>query len=253
MSLQVGAAVADAARRLASLAGLGVVAAFAGYNLLYAVALDSLVVATAPSVLIRTTFAVGIGAGVASALLVVSLLLGAAAGVLGARVFAGERGSDLTRRPVTATLSTLVVNLVTSIAVVLGMVALVVPGLYLATSLLFGAVFVAVEDEGPVAALRSSWSLATGHRWRLLALLVVVVAIQAGIGAVSVGLAVASPFAGAVTARLLGAVTVAFVLAVVVAAYDQLREEAAAEPEPEPEESEPVGALSAEDLDDVDW
>lgn len=254
MSLRVGEALAGAARRLASPVGVAAVLGFVVYNLLYGVAIDSLFGTlgaqggvTSPA----APLALDIQPAVAAGLLLVAVVFGAGVGVLVARGFVSDARGPPGRRLGRATLATLVVNLVTSLAVALGVVALIAPGLYLATSLMFAVVFVAVEDEGPLTAMRSSWSLATGNRWRLLALLVAIVVVQVAVGVVGAGVAFASSLAGAVVSRLVGALAITFSFAAIVAAYEQLTG-AAPDPEPAPESDE-VGALSAEELDDVDW
>lgn len=60
------------------------------------------------------------------------------------------------------------------IAVTLGMVLLVVPGLILAVSLMFGIFGVALEGQKPVEALNISHNLVWGHWWRTLGMLILV-------------------------------------------------------------------------------
>jgi hypothetical protein len=53
-----------------------------------------------------------------------------------------------------------------SIAVVLGTLALIIPGIILSLTLLFGVYAVVVDNMGPVAALKYSHSLVWGNWWR---------------------------------------------------------------------------------------
>lgn len=79
-----------------------------------------------------------------------------------------------TRNVVFGTLSLIVAEILSGIAVGIGFVFLVVPGLFLLVSFLFTPVVVAVEDRGPIEALSRSWNLAAGNRWQLFAIGVVV-------------------------------------------------------------------------------
>lgn len=58
--------------------------------------------------------------------------------------------------------------LLMGLAVGLGMVLLIVPGIILALGLAMGMFFVSDQDEGPVDALRSSWERTDGHKIQLL-------------------------------------------------------------------------------------
>jgi len=60
------------------------------------------------------------------------------------------------------------------IAVLLGFILLVVPGVILAVSLMFSTFGVALEGQKPVEALNASHNLVWGHWWRTLGMLVLV-------------------------------------------------------------------------------
>jgi hypothetical protein len=70
-------------------------------------------------------------------------------------------------------------TIVFSLIVGLGFVLLVIPGIFLLVSLIFWTVYVAVEDENFIEAMKSSWNLAKGNRIDLLLI---------GVGTVVVGL-----------------------------------------------------------------
>ena len=53
-------------------------------------------------------------------------------------------------------------------------VLLVIPGLFVLVSLLFAAVYIADRDENVLDAIRDSWGLASGNRWQLFGLVLVV-------------------------------------------------------------------------------
>ncbi|MEE6210506.1 hypothetical protein U3A55_10090 [Salarchaeum sp. III] len=85
------------------------------------------------------------------------------------RVFASDETEPLplaafTRRGVRTFANAFVGAIVFAVVVALGFAALVLPGLYLLSALFLWAVFVAVEDENFLDALRSSWRLTSGHR-----------------------------------------------------------------------------------------
>lgn len=63
------------------------------------------------------------------------------------------------------------------IALVLGTVLLVVPGLILMVSLMFFWYLIVLEDQGVIASLRNSHTLVWGNWWRTVAILTVVVVI----------------------------------------------------------------------------
>jgi len=49
---------------------------------------------------------------------------------------------------------------------------------YLAASWMVSPAIATLEGQGPIASLRRSWSLSTGHRWRILGLMVLLVILQ---------------------------------------------------------------------------
>lgn len=65
-----------------------------------------------------------------------------------------------------------VVSIAYALAVVVGLVLLIVPGIALATRLALCSSVVSLERTGPIVALRSSWTMTHGHFW-LVALAVV--------------------------------------------------------------------------------
>jgi len=73
-------------------------------------------------------------------------------------------------------LNLLIGGILFSVAVGLGFLLFIVPGIFLLVSLFFWTVYVAVEDENFIDAMKSSWSLARGNR---LSLLLIVLGIAA--------------------------------------------------------------------------
>ena len=88
------------------------------------------------------------------------------------------------------------------------------------------AVFaVAVEDDGPVAALRRSWELASGNRWRLLALVVLLGVVGGVSGAVGSVFSLADPLVGQVVSIGITSVFLVLMYGILADAFLQLREE----------------------------
>ena len=132
----------------------------------------------------------------------------------------------LTRNGLRAVLNYVVVSIVFGIVVLLGLVALVIPGLFLLVTLAFWAVSVAVEDENFLAGFRRSWALTGGHRLRVFGLGLVVVLSTT---VVSVVLSLGGLFGGTLGSILLavgsasgGTITTVFTFAVLAVAYNRL-------------------------------
>lgn len=86
----------------------------------------------------------------------------------------GLRRGSFTRNIVWVLLNLLVGYVLFVIAIWIGFVLLVIPGLFLMVSLFFWFILVVVEDQNFISAFRNSWRLARGNRWSLFGLGVVV-------------------------------------------------------------------------------
>lgn len=82
-----------------------------------------------------------------------------------------------TRRVLPAVGAGIAVGLIVYGAVLVGLVALVLPGLFLAAALLFAHARVAVADDGPIEALRASWRLTGGRRREVASVLAALLAL----------------------------------------------------------------------------
>lgn len=118
-----------------------------------------------------------------------------------------------------------IAGFIQGVAVFIGTLLLIIPGIFLMISLLFTQVFVAVEGEGPLEALSSSWSLSKGNRIRLFGLGVVlfVLSILGTLPTTLVSIA-SQPVGTLLTYVVTGFLNV-FTSAVLVAAYQQLSAE----------------------------
>jgi len=113
----------------------------------------------------------------------------------------------------------------------IGLVALLVPGLFVLVSFVFMPIYVAAEGENFVDALRHSWGLATGNRLEIFALLLVLMAVGGLFGGIigfgSAMVAVAGGPSGlfSVLVSVMIAPVSLYGLAVTTDAYTQLRED----------------------------
>lgn len=113
-------------------------------------------------------------------------------------------------------------------AVSLGVALLIVPGLFLAVSMAFYHQEVSVADESIRGALTASWDRTRGHRWEVLGLLGVVVAISLAPTGLPFLFSATSP-AGPLVTAVLSPVTTLFAMALFTEAYADLRESDSAE------------------------
>jgi hypothetical protein len=137
---------------------------------------------------------------------------------------AGIPEDFLTRRALMATLNGVVGGIVVLILVVVGLLFLVVPGVFLALSFFFVRQEIAVEDRNFVDALSESWELTSGHRIELFALALVIVVIGLVVGLIGTAVGFAGiPLLTTAVNTVVGAVTTVFGIAVAARAYVQLK------------------------------
>ncbi|WP_233553926.1 hypothetical protein [Halococcus sp. IIIV-5B] len=184
---------------------------------------------------------VPVSATTAGVLFVVVLLVIQVISIVLIRVMAADRQAitreSYTRRMGWVTLNSIAASLVVSLLTLIGFVLLVIPGLFLAMSLLFAVIYVADEDESFVGGIRRSWSLASGNRWRLFGLyLVVMVLFMVVSFATGFVLPSASTASSVVTAVLTAVLTV-YLMAVLTDAYRQLRDDTRADQGTDPDRS----------------
>ena len=186
MSLSIGQALGRGTRRSLSVSGLVLFVAMVVYQVVLVGTVNTVVVnSLPPNISPEEIGAVGftfpISTGVAGVVGVASLLFGTGVFFIATRLLSRELSalgsippSLLGHRFGRAFLSTLAVSLVLAVVIPIGLALLFVPGLFLAVSFQFAVFAVGVEDCGPLAGLRRSWELASGNRWRLFGLLLVV-------------------------------------------------------------------------------
>jgi hypothetical protein len=196
MTLQIGHTLSRGLARAASLSGAALLLLTLSVQFVVLGSVNTLIRSALPSELraVETGLALPVPEDAAVAIVIVGGLLGVVTSVVGPRALARDRselnslpGSLATRRIARATLSALVAGVIVTVSVMLGSL-LIVPGLFLATSFLFVNFAVAVEDARALPALRRSWGLAAGARWRVFAL-VFLAAVAFGVVNVATGLA----------------------------------------------------------------
>ncbi len=163
----------------------------------------------------------------------VLVVAGTALGVVAMRALYADTdavpNADHTRRLARTVGVTFVVSILVSVVTLIGFGLLIFPGLFLGVSLVFTALVVAVEDAGVVESMKRSWELASGHRFRLFALGVVVTVI-AGLVGFAVGLVGAvDPLVNALVTGAFTGIASLFGVAVLVGAYRQLVDDDGAE------------------------
>ncbi|WP_248905066.1 hypothetical protein [Halocatena marina] len=124
------------------------------------------------------------------------------------------------------------------IAVFIGTLLFVIPGIFLLVALTFWSVYVAAENESFITGFQKSWELTSGHRFNLFGLGIIVVILWGIIGGILgaiaglvggllgavIGLDPAQ-FGGALGSAASGPVGSIFALAALATAYNQLREQ----------------------------
>ncbi|MFN3624860.1 MAG: DUF975 family protein [Hyphomicrobium sp.] len=85
-------------------------------------------------------------------------------------------------------------HILTTIAVLLGLVAFIIPGVILGVGLSFVPYLVVERGLGPIEAIKESWRITKGHKWQLFLLLLALLGLNLlGFLALIVGIFVAVP------------------------------------------------------------
>jgi len=235
MSLRIGDAVGDGVRRAVTYSGGLLMALMFIYQLLLFGAINRIVTALLPpeaQARSELGLLLPVPVAVAAGLVVVGLLFGPVLYLWAARALTRSQsdldslpGELLTRRIGRAAVSAIGANIVVSIAVLIGFILLIVPGIFLAISFVFVVFAIGVEDERAVDAMGRSWTLASGDRWPLLGLgllVLIVTAIGNSLGSI---LSFVSPVAGQVGSLALRSVLAIVTYGILADAYVQLADE----------------------------
>jgi len=240
MSLQIGTALRGGFDRLVSRTGGILLLAYALTYVVYQSSFNGIVIELYRQYDIETAgtlqFALGgplwlQGIAVLACLLALSYL-----SIVAVRTFVAEARDSFPADAFTDGIVWALVNLavggiVFSLLYWIGLVALLVPGLFVLVSFVFMPIYVAAEGENFVDALRHSWGLATGNRLEIFALLLVLMAVGGLFGGIigfgSAMVAVAGGPSGlfSVLVSVMIAPVSLYGLAVTTDAYTQLRED----------------------------
>lgn len=233
MSFQIGTAIGDGIDRARTrtggiLVGVMVVYQFVFMGSLYTVMAESLPAEASGQI----GFTFPIPSSVAGVLVALGYLFSIAFLVVVTRALTRPRSQlsafpeELYRHRIGwATLSAIGASILVFVAVTIGFVLLVIPGIFLMVSFAFYLFGIGVEDASAVESLRRSWDLASGERLKVFALLLVVgigAGVVVGLGS-AVGAMISQLVADLVTIVLSSVVGIAS-YGIMADAFEQLRE-----------------------------
>jgi hypothetical protein len=237
MSLQIGDAIGDGLRRSLSVSGGVLMALMFAFVLAFMSATNTVFMEVLPPEVQETGqfgLTLPVSAAVAGGIAAVAMLFGLVFSIAMTRALTREHAelssfpsSLFTRRIGRALVSMIGASFVIQLAVTIGMAFLLVPGLFLAVSFMFAAYAIGVEDERAIDSLSRSWELASGNRWGLfgLTLLVAVgvgVGVGSGLGSILMSI---DPVTGQVATLALTTVLTVLGQGIIADAYVQLRDD----------------------------
>lgn len=238
MSLQIGAALREGGYRLASRTGAILTVAYVLLYAVYMVAFNDIVNAAYAEIDVEIEAlspALGADPTVSGLVVLACLVLLSWLTVVAVRAFVADERDGIPRellvdRAAFATANLVVGGIVLTVLLTVGFMLLVVPGVFLAVSLIFMTMYVAVEDDNFLAAMRESWRLTKGERLSIFLLFLVVFAV---VFAISIAMGIVSMiavFAGAsVVVDLLNVLVlgpaIMYNLAVLSVAFVQIRDD----------------------------
>lgn len=241
MSLSIGTALKDGFFKVASRVGATLIVAYLVLNVGYLVGINSALKATVSGTAAETEFAAGLALdvplAVAGGLVALSFILLTYLSVVALRTFAADERQSIRSEHLSGGVALAVVNLLVgylaySVLVTIGFVLLVVPGIFLMVVLAFWPLYVAVEGDNFVAAMRRSWALTDGSRFELFLLGAIVLALSFVIGIV-VGVGVLVGTLAGVDQSVVSVAQLAvtapvslYSFAVLASAFNQLRDAA---------------------------
>ena len=232
MSLNIGRALQEGIARTLSRAGLLLAVVWFVLGLLNQLAYNSAIAGVLPDVPNQPMATLGPTlplSPTAAGAVVFVLYLGSFVVVAAAlRTFVTEETDTIPTEHFTRNLVLMLVNLIVGgivygIAVAIGLVLLIIPGIFIAVSLFFWNVYVIVEDQNFVESFQNSWALTSGNRLMLFVLGVVVVIVVAVVGGIfGVATAVLPGIVGLAFAQIGSAFTSVFAVATAARTYLQL-------------------------------
>ncbi len=100
------------------------------------------------------------------------------------RVNKGLKGDKLYKKALSRYPALIGTSILSGIVVVLGLIALVVPGIFLAIKLSVAGPASVLDDKNPIEAMKASWDATTGSWWEIFAVFLVISVIVSIIGLV---------------------------------------------------------------------
>lgn len=184
MTIQLGRMITDGIRRVLTRTGGLLLITLIGIQLLVQSSINTVVVGLFPEgpateIEVALGITLPVSSTVASVIFAGAVVLSAMYFVVLARALTRPLESLstipaelLTHRIGRATLSMLVGGFVVGLAVIIGSIFLVLPGIFLSVCFLFFIFAVGVEDRGIIGALKRSWALSRGNRLKLATIVV---------------------------------------------------------------------------------
>ncbi|MBX0325428.1 hypothetical protein EGH21_20585 [Halomicroarcula sp. F13] len=240
MSLNIGSSLRGGFRRVANRNGVVLTLAYVVIGLIWQVAFYSAFVTWLQGSGVPATEVplptIDVPLGVSAIVALMSLLLLQVAAIVSIRTFVGGHTQSIpaeyfSRNMILVLINALLGSLVYGILVFIGSVLFLIPGIIAYVAFLFMLVYIAVEDENFIAALRDSWNLTRGNWLPLFGLLLivfVVVGVVPGILSALVSFVVSSVVGPAISTLVSGVITLPFsllVLGILAEAFVQLRDD----------------------------
>lgn len=191
MALQLTSAITDGVRRVSTRTGGILFLILLVYELVFLSSINTLVASFAPPeaaneiglmlpVSETAAIALVIGAYIFTALYFVIIARALTRPIAQLSSFPTEL---YTHRIGRATLAILIGGIIVFFAVLIGLMFLILPGLFLAACFLFFIFAVGVEDRGMIGGLKRSWRLSKGNRIKLVVLVILI-----GLGGAVIGI-----------------------------------------------------------------
>lgn len=238
MALNIGSSLTGGFSRVANRNGAVLTLAYVVLGLVWQVAFYSAFVTwlhgTNPEMANVPLPTVDIPLAVSALVAIVALLLLQVAAIVSIRTFVGGHTDKIpseyyTRNILLVLANAIVGSLAYGLLVFLGSLLLIIPGIIAYVAFLFMLLYIAVEDQSFVAALRDSWTLTRGNWLPLFGLLLIIflgLTLVPGILAALVSLVVGAYAGPAISTLVSGVITLPFsllVLGILAEAFIQLR------------------------------
>jgi len=238
MALRIGSSLTGGVSRVANRNGAALISAYVVLGLVWQVAFYSAFATwlqeANPEMTDIPLPTVDVPIAVSATVAIFALLLLQVAAIVSIRTFVGGYTDEIpseyyTRNIVLVLANALVGGLAYGLIVFLGTVLFIIPGLIAYVAFLFMLVYIAVEDENFVAALRDSWHLTRCHWTPLFGLLLIILfglSLIPGILSAVLSFIVGAYAGRAMSTLVSGVITLPFsllVLGILAEAFVQLR------------------------------